>query len=42
MMDLNIVVCIKPVPDPEHYDQVTIDPETKELSARGFQQSLTQ
>lgn len=35
-MDLNIVVCIKPVPDPEHYDQVTIDPETKRIVREGI------
>jgi electron transfer flavoprotein beta subunit len=30
-MTLKIGVCIKPVPDPEHYDQIQIDPETKTL-----------
>jgi len=27
-MPLNIIVCIKQVPDPEHFDQITIDPKT--------------
>lgn len=29
--DLNIAVCVKPVPDPEKYDQIRIDPQTKRL-----------
>jgi electron transfer flavoprotein beta subunit len=30
-MAYNIVVCIKPVPDPKYYDKVMIDPETKTI-----------
>lgn len=30
-MTLKIGVCIKSVPDPEHYDQIQIDPETKSI-----------
>lgn len=35
-MGLNIAVCIKPVPDPEHYDKVTIDPVTKRITRDGI------
>lgn len=35
-MALNIVVCIKPVPDPDHYDKVTIDPVTKRITREGI------
>jgi electron transfer flavoprotein beta subunit len=35
-MSLNIVVCIKPVPDPDHYDKVTISPETKRINREGI------
>lgn len=31
-MGLHIVVCIKPVPDPDHYDKVTIAPDTKRIT----------
>jgi electron transfer flavoprotein beta subunit len=32
---MNIAVCVKPVPDPKHYDKITIDPETKLLKRQG-------
>lgn len=32
---MNIAVCVKPVPDPRHYDQITIDPATKLLKRQG-------
>lgn len=35
-MALNIVVCIKPVPDPQYYDKVSIDPETKRIIREGI------
>ncbi|MGI6235883.1 MAG: electron transfer flavoprotein subunit beta/FixA family protein [Christensenellales bacterium] len=35
-MNLNIVVCIKPVPDPEHYDKITINPITKTITRQGI------
>ncbi len=35
-MGINIVVCIKPIPDPEHYNQITIDPETKRVNREGI------
>lgn len=35
-MSLNIVVCIKPVPDPEYYDQVSIDLQTKRITREGI------
>ena len=35
-MGLHIVVCIKPVPDPEHYDKVTISPDTKRITREGI------
>lgn len=34
-MGLHIVVCIKPVPDPDHYDKVTIAPDTKRIIREG-------
>jgi len=33
---LNIVVCVKPVPDPEKYNQLNIDPATKRLVRAGI------
>jgi electron transfer flavoprotein beta subunit len=33
---LNIIVCIKPVPDPEKYNLLTIDPATKRLVREGI------
>ncbi len=33
---MNIVVCVKPVPDPKHYDRITIDPQTKLLQRQGI------
>lgn len=33
---MHIVVCIKPVPDPDHYDKVTIEPETKRIMREGI------
>lgn len=35
-MSLNIAVCIKPVPDPDHYDKIRIDPDTKALIRAGI------
>jgi electron transfer flavoprotein beta subunit len=35
-MSLHIVVCIKPVPDPDHYDKVTIAPDTKRITREGI------
>lgn len=35
-MALRIVVCIKPVPDPEYYDKVSIDPVTKRITREGI------
>ena len=32
---MNILVCVKPVPDPDKYSQLTIDPETKRLVREG-------
>jgi electron transfer flavoprotein beta subunit len=33
---LSIVVCIKPVPDPEHWEKITLDPVTKTLRRKGI------
>ncbi len=35
-MPLRIVVCIKPVPDPQYYDKVSIDPGTKRITREGI------
>lgn len=35
-MSLNIAVCVKPVPDSEYYDKITIDPETKRVNGEGI------
>lgn len=35
-MSYNIAVCIKPVPDPAHYDKITIDPVTKTITRAGI------
>jgi electron transfer flavoprotein beta subunit len=35
-MALKIVVCIKPVPDPQYYDKVSIDPVTKSITREGI------
>jgi len=35
-MALRIVVCIKPVPDPQYYDKVSIDPKTKRITREGI------
>lgn len=35
-MALRIVVCIKPVPDPDYYDKVSIDPVTKRITREGI------
>lgn len=34
-MPLNIVVCIKQVPDPEHFDRITLDPVTGAIRREG-------
>jgi electron transfer flavoprotein beta subunit len=33
---MNIAVCVKPVPDPGHYNRITINPETKLLDRKGI------
>lgn len=33
---MNIIVCIKPVPDPQYYDKVSIDPATKRITREGI------
>ena len=33
---MNIVVCVKPVPDPEQYDKLRLDPVTKRLVREGI------
>ncbi|TET40485.1 MAG: electron transfer flavoprotein subunit beta/FixA family protein, partial [Dehalococcoidia bacterium] len=33
---MNIVVCIKQVPDPEHFSKVSLDPVTKTISREGI------
>jgi len=35
-MPLNIAVCVKPVPDPEQYNNITIDPVKKTLNRAGI------
>jgi electron transfer flavoprotein beta subunit len=35
-MEYNIAVCVKPVPDPKHYDKVTIDPVRKTITREGI------
>lgn len=35
-MSYNIAVCIKPVPDPDFYDKITIDPRTKRITRSGI------
>ncbi|HHZ16572.1 MAG TPA: electron transfer flavoprotein subunit beta/FixA family protein [Peptococcaceae bacterium] len=35
-MSLNITVCIKPVPDPDYYDKITIDPVKKTITRAGI------
>jgi len=35
-MALSIIVCIKQVPDPEHYSKVTLDPVTKTIRREGI------
>lgn len=35
-MSLNIAVCIKPVPDPDYYDKITIDPVRKTITRAGI------
>ena len=36
MTALNIVICIKPVPDPEHWAKIILDPVTKTLRREGI------
>ena len=31
-----IIVCIKPVPDPKHWDKVSMDPDTQTLKREGI------
>ncbi len=33
---MNIAVCVKPVPDPGHYNRITINPQTKLLDRKGI------
>lgn len=35
-MELKIVVCLKPIPDPAYYNQITIDPKTKRVNRQGI------
>ncbi len=35
-MAYDIAVCVKPVPDPKHYDKVTIDPVKKTITREGI------
>jgi len=35
-MTLKIAVCIKPVPDPDHYDKITIHPVKKTITREGI------
>lgn len=35
-MSLNIIVCIKQVPDPEHFDKISIDPKTGSIQREGI------
>ncbi|MDO9529288.1 MAG: electron transfer flavoprotein subunit beta/FixA family protein [Syntrophales bacterium] len=35
-MSLNIIVCIKQVPDPEHFDKISIDPRTGSIQREGI------
>lgn len=35
-MSLNIAVCVKPVPDSEYYEKITIDPITKRVNREGI------
>ena len=35
-MSLNIIVCIKQVPDPEHFDKISIDPSTGSIQREGI------
>lgn len=35
-MSFNIAVCIKPVPDPQYYDKITINPVTKTITREGI------
>ena len=36
MAELNIAVCVKPVPDSDHYDKMKLDPVTKTLIRAGI------
>lgn len=33
---MNIVVCLKPVPDPAHWDKIALDPKTRTLRREGI------
>ena len=33
---MRVVVCVKPVPDPKHWNRITIDPETLTLDREGI------
>jgi electron transfer flavoprotein beta subunit len=35
-MACNVIVCVKPVPDPKYYDKVTIDPVKKTITRAGI------
>ncbi|MBW2146960.1 MAG: electron transfer flavoprotein subunit beta/FixA family protein [Deltaproteobacteria bacterium] len=35
-MDFRIIVCVKPVPDPKHWDKMALDPETRILRRQGI------
>ncbi|MEL7567592.1 MAG: electron transfer flavoprotein subunit beta/FixA family protein [Dehalobacterium sp.] len=35
-MGLNIAVCVKPIPDPKYYNEITIDPVSKTVKRQGI------
>jgi len=37
---LSVVVCVKPVPDPEHWEKITLDPVTKALRREGIPSAI--
>jgi electron transfer flavoprotein beta subunit len=36
IMNMRFIVCLKPVPDPKHWNRLTLDPETKTLIRDGI------
>jgi electron transfer flavoprotein beta subunit len=37
---MRVVVCVKPVPDPKHWNRITIDPETLTLDREGIPSTI--